>query len=128
MTTEAAGQIFSGVIGSALEAVRAARVATQKAEQQIEAFATFAMFDPTSEVESSASVVTAEEMKAAIAVAKTTSFTVAAKGLGMSQPGLSRQIQRVEKAYGINIFYRRGEEAEGPRSHLVLHPKLSTTG
>ena len=121
MATKAAGRVFSGVIDSALEAVRAASVATQKAEQQIEAFASFAMFDPATEVESSAPNVTVKEMRAALAVAKTSSFTVAAKGLGMSQPGLSRQIQRVEKAYGMDIFYRRRGGAEvTPGGSLVL--------
>ena len=121
MATKAAGRVFSGVIDSALEAVRAASVATQKAEQQIEAFASFAMFDPATEVESSAPNVTVKEMRAALAVAKTSSFTVAAKGLGMSQPGLSRQIQRVEKAYGMDIFYRgRGGVDVTPGGSLVL--------
>ena len=121
MSTEAAGRIFSEVIDSALEAVRAASAATQKAEQQIEAFATFAMFDPTTEVESSAPNVTVREMKAALAVAKTSNFTKAAKELGVSQPGLSRQVQRVEKAYGTHIFYRRGGGAEvTPAGSLVL--------
>ena len=121
MTTEAGGRIFSGVIDSALEAVRAASVATQKAEQQIEAFATFAMFDPTTEVESSAPNVTVRDMKAVLAVAKTNSFTLAAKNLGLSQPGISRQVQRIEKAYGTDIFYRRGGGADvTPGGSLVL--------
>ncbi len=121
MATKAAGRVFSGVIDSALEAVRAASVATQKAEQQIEAFASYAMFDPATEVESSAPNVTVKEMRAALAVAKTGSFTKAAKGLGVSQPGLSRQVQRVENAYGINFFYRRGGGAEvTPGGSLVL--------
>ncbi len=121
MTTEAAGRIFSGVIDSALEAVRAASVATQKAEQQIEAFATFAMFDPAIEVGSSAPHVTVKEMKAALALAKTSSFTKAAEELGMSQPGLSRQIQRVERAYGTSLFNRRGGGVEvTPGGSLVL--------
>ena len=112
MTIEAAGRIFSGVVDSALEAVRAASAATQKAEQQIEALATFAMFDPTTEVEPSAPNITVTEMKAAMAVAKTGGFTKAAKRLGMSQPGLSRQVQRVEKVYGIRLFHRRDRGAE----------------
>ncbi len=112
MTTEAAGRIFFGDIDSALETVRANRAATLKAEQQIEAFATFAMFDPATEVESSAPNITVTEMKGALAVAKTGGFTKAAEVLGMSQPGLSRQVQRVEKAYGIRLFYRRGAGAE----------------
>ena len=121
MTTEAEGRIFSGVIDSALEAVRAASVATRKAEQQIEAFATFAMFDPTTEDESNAPNVTVKEMKAALAVAKTSGFTKAAKELGMSQSGLSRQIQRVERAYGFTLFDRRGSGAEvTPGGSLVL--------
>ena len=121
MNTEASGRIFSGVIDSALEAVRAASVATQKAEQQIEAFATFAIFDQTTDAGFSAPSISTSEMKGALAVAKTGSFTVAAKELGMSQPGLSRQIQRIEKAYGTKIFYRRGGGAEvTPGGSLVL--------
>ena len=54
VTTEAAGRVFIGVIDSALEAVRAASVATQKAEQQIEAFATFAKSDPNTDDQASA--------------------------------------------------------------------------
>ena len=120
MTTVAAGRIFTGVIESALEAVREASVATQKAEQQIEAFAKFAMFDPATEAESDAPSLSTSEMKAALAVAKTGSFTEAAQGLGLSQPGLSRQVQRVEKAYGIKIFYRRGGAEATPGGSLVL--------
>ncbi len=121
MTTVAAGRIFTGVIESALEAVREASVATQKAELQIEAFAKFAMFDPATEAESDAPSLSTSEMKAALAVAKTGSFTKAAQGLGLSQPGLSRQVQRVEKAYGIKILYRRGGGAEAtPAGSLVL--------
>ena len=121
MTTEAAGRILSGVIDSALEAVRAASVATQKAEQQIEAFAIFAIFDQTTDAGSSAPSISTSEMKGALAVAKTGSFTVAAKELGMSQPGLSRQVQRVEKAYGIKVFSRRGGGVEiTPGGSLVL--------
>ena len=112
MTTEAAGRVFSGVIDSALEAVRAASVATQKAEQQIEAFATFAKFDPNADDQASAPKLSTSEMKAALRVAKTSSFTKAAEELGMSQPGLSRQVQRVEKAYGFKLFNRRGSGAE----------------
>ncbi len=120
MTTVAAGRIFTGVIESALEAVREASVATQKAEQQIEAFAKFAMFDPATEAESDAPSLSTSEMKAALAVAKTGSFTKAAQGLGLSQPGLSRQVQRVEKAYGIDVFYRRGRAEATPAGSLVL--------
>ncbi len=87
------------MIDSALEAVRAASAATQKAEQQIEAFATFAKFDPNTEDQASVPNVTVKEMKAVLAVARAGKFTEAAKSLGVSQPGLSRQVLRVEKAY-----------------------------
>ena len=121
MTTEAEGRIFSGVIDSALEAVKAASAATHKAQQQIEACATFVKFDPNAEDLERAPNVRVKEMKATLAVAKIGSFTNAAKGLGMSQPGLSRQILRVEKAYGFQIFYRR-ETGAGvtPSGSLVL--------
>ncbi|MBT5476665.1 MAG: LysR family transcriptional regulator [Chloroflexi bacterium] len=41
------------------------------------------------------------ELEALRAVAKTGSFMRAADRLGMSQPGLSRQIQRLERELGI---------------------------
>ncbi|MCH8950231.1 MAG: LysR family transcriptional regulator, partial [Chloroflexi bacterium] len=92
-----------------------------KQEQQIEAFATFVKFDPSTEDQATAPSVTVKEMRAALAVAKTSSFTVAAKELGVSQPGLSRQVQRVEKVYGFNLFDRRARSAPPtPRGALVL--------
>ncbi len=118
---EAEGRIVSGVIDSALKAVKAAGAATHEAEQQIEAFATFVRFDPSTEDQASAPTVTVREMRAALAVAKTSSFTVAAKELGVSQPGLSRQVQRVEKLYGFNLFDRHVKGSPvTPRGMLVL--------
>ena len=118
---EKEGRIVSGVIDSALKAVKAASKATRKAEQQIEAFATFVKFDPSTEDQATAPSVTVKEMRAALAVAKTSSFTVAAKELAVSQPGLSRQVQRVEKVYGFNLFDRRARSAPPtPRGALVL--------
>ncbi len=123
---EAEGRIVSGVIDSALEAVRTASKATHEAEQQIEAFATFVKFDPSVEDQATAPSVAVKEMRAALAVARVGRFTEAAIGLGVSQPGLSRQVQRVEKLYGFNIFYRRGPGAEvTPRGMLCW--QLSTT-
>ena len=118
---ETEGRIVSEVIDSALKAVKAASKATRKAEQQIEAFATFVKFDPSTEDQATAPSVTVREIRATLAVARVGRFTEAAKELGVSQPGLSRQVQRVEKAYGFNIFYRRGPGAEvTPRGRLVL--------
>ena len=112
MPTDAEGRAVGGVIDSALEAVKAATFATQEAEKKIEAFASFVRFEPKTEDQSSAPDLSAKEMRAALAVAKTGQFTTAAKSMGLSQPGLSRQIQRVEKAYGTKIFRRRGSGAE----------------
>ena len=118
---ETEGRIVSGVIDSALKAVKAASKATRKAEQQIEAFATFVKFDPSTEDQATAPSVTVKEMRAALAVAKTSSFTEAAKELGVSQPGLSRQVQRVERLYGFNLFDRHVKGSPvTPRGMLVL--------
>jgi len=51
-------------------------------------------------------------MLAVVNVIAEGSFTKAAKKLGMSQPGLSRQVQRFEKAVGHQVIARRGTGAE----------------
>ena len=47
------------------------------------------------------------EMRAALEVAEHGSVTKAAESLGMSQPGLSRMVMRLEKGLGFPIFKRR---------------------
>lgn len=104
--TDAEERIGGGAIDSAVEAAKQAREAAVSVEQLVDAIATFMKYSPTPDNEVSAPDVTVKEMKATLAVAKSHSFTIAAKELGVSQPGLSRQVQRVEHAYGIEIFDR----------------------
>ncbi|MBT3862581.1 MAG: LysR family transcriptional regulator [Chloroflexi bacterium] len=113
-------RIASGVIGSALKATRATTKAAQSAEQQIEAFASFVNDTPTAEELSNVPDVGVKEMAAVLGVARLGSFTKTAIELGFSQPGLSRQIQRVEKCYGFKIFDRRSKGANlTPKGQLV---------
>ena len=121
MPTNAEGRLVGGVIDSALEAVKAATRATQEAEKQIEAFATFVRSEPSPDSTLIAIDLSVKEMRAALAVARIGQFTTAAKSMGMSQPGLSRQIQRVEKAYRIKLFVRGGSGAKvTPEGRLAL--------
>jgi hypothetical protein len=118
---EAEERIVGGVIDSALKAVQAAGKASREAERQIEAFAVFVKFDPSTEDQATAPGVTVTEMRATLAVARIGSFTNAAIELGVSQPGLSRQVQRVERAYGFDIFDRSVRAMlVTPRGHIVL--------
>ncbi|MEX0761093.1 MAG: LysR family transcriptional regulator [Dehalococcoidia bacterium] len=48
------------------------------------------------------------ELRAFCAVAEEGSFTSAARRLGMSQPGLSRQVQRLERELGASLLERGG--------------------
>lgn len=121
MSVETEGRMVDGVIDSALEAVKAAGIANHKAEKQIEALAVFIQSDPNTEGQASAPNVTVKEMKAAAMVAKFGSFTMAAKELGVSQPGLSRQVQRVEKLYGFDLFNRTVKQSPiTPAGRIVL--------
>jgi hypothetical protein len=114
-------RIASGVIGSALKAAKATTKAAQSAEQQIEAFASFVNDTPTPEELSNVPDVGVKEMVAVLGVARLGSFTKTAIELGVSQPGLSRQVQRVEKDYGFEIFDRRSKGANlTPQGQLVI--------
>ena len=114
-------RIASGVIGSALKAAKASTKAAQAAEQQINAFASFVNETPTVEELSKVPDVGVTEMVAVLGVAILGSFTNTAIELGVSQPGLSRQVQRVEKVYGFEIFVRRAKGANlTPKGQLVI--------
>jgi DNA-binding transcriptional LysR family regulator len=47
-------------------------------------------------------------MEAFVAVARTGSMTAAAAELGISQPGVSRQVRRLEEAVGVPLLHREG--------------------
>ena len=114
-------RIASGVIGSVLKAAKASTKAAQAAEQQINAFASFVNDTPTAKELSQIPDVGVKEMVAVLGVARLGSFTNTAIELGVSQPGLSRQVQRVEKVYGFEIFDRRVKGANlTPKGQLVI--------
>jgi len=114
-------RIASGVIGSALKAANASTKSAQAAEQQIKAFASFVNETPTAEELSNVPDVGVKEMLAVLGVARLGSFTKTGVELGVSQPGLSRQIQRVEKRYGFKIFDRLSRGANlTPEGQLVI--------
>ena len=56
--------------------------------------------------------VSTDEMLGIVSVIKHRSFTKAAVALGMSQPGLSRQVQRFEKAMNRTVLSRTGHGVE----------------
>tara|TARA_S200002703_G_scaffold159072_2_gene171364 strand:- start:76 stop:420 length:345 start_codon:yes stop_codon:yes gene_type:complete len=69
---------------------------------------------PDTAIEDLSSVpsVSTKEMLGFLSVIHHQSFTNAAQHLGISQPGLSRQIQRIEKAFGGKLLERGGREVE----------------
>ena len=119
--SEPEDRLTSSVIDDVLKTARAAAKATQKAEQQAEALASFTSYTPTDEELAEVPEVGIKEMIAVLGVAKFGSFTKTAIEHGVSQPGLSRQVQRVEKAYGFDFFDRgsRGVPLT-PRGQLAV--------
>ncbi len=57
-------------------------------------------------------MVDVDQLKAMTAIAETGSITAAAKELGMSQPGLSRLVERVEDEFDASLFDRGRRGAE----------------
>lgn len=51
-------------------------------------------------------------LKAFDATARAGSMTAAARSLGLQQPTLSAHIARLEREYGVELFYRRGRRLE----------------
>lgn len=60
-----------------------------------------------------------------IEVAKCGSFSVASKVLNLSQPQLSRRIQKLEKSLGVNLFRRLASSVELTDRGEDLYQKLS---
>ena len=119
--TKSEERIASGVIDGVLKTARATSKAAQAAEQQAEALAAFANYSPTDKVLANVPDVGVKEMLAVLGVARLGSFTKTAADLGVSQPGLSRQVQRVEKVYGFAFFDRGVQGAPlTPRGQLMI--------
>ena len=96
----------NGVIAGVLKTARASAKSAQAAVRQAEALAAFTNYTPTDKELADVPEVGIKEMIAVLGVARLGSFTKAAAELGVSQPGLSRQVQRVEKVYGFGFFDR----------------------
>lgn len=106
MTTQ--NKIAINVIDQAVEAAERASTLASEAAEQIKRLRTYTTYEPDESLVIHAPKVTVAEMRGAIQVAKFGSFTKAANSLGTSQPGLSRQIQRLELSFGFRIFERNG--------------------
>lgn len=57
-------------------------------------------------------MVDVDQLRAVIAIAESGSITAAASELGMSQPGLSRLVERIEDEFDANLFARGRKGAE----------------
>ena len=101
----------NSVIAGVLKTARASTQAARVAEQQAEALAAFTTYTPTDEELANVPEVGIKEMVAVLGVARLGSFTMASVELGVSQPGLSKQVQRIEKVYGIEFFDRSAKGA-----------------
>jgi len=119
--TKSEERITSGVIDGVLKTARASAKAARAAEQQAEALAAFTNYTPTDKELAAVPDVGIKEMLAVLGVARLGSFTKTAIELGVSQPGLSRQVQRVEKVFGFDLFDRGTKGAPvTPRGQLVI--------
>jgi LysR family transcriptional regulator, low CO2-responsive transcriptional regulator len=63
------------------------------------------------------------QLKSFFTVARTGSFTQAARQLGISQPTVTAQIKALEAHYGVELFYRGGRRLELTEVGASLMPK-----
>lgn len=71
--------------------------------------------------------VTVEHLRAAVAVAETSSFTESGRLLGLSQSSLSRKISDVEKILKVQIFHRTTRSVEPTPSGWDMLAQMRTT-
>lgn len=67
-------------------------------------------------------------LEAFIAVARSGSFSAAARSLHLSQPGVTRQVQRLEKDLGVTLFDRGGACRLTPAGEMALPWAEETLG
>lgn len=72
--------------------------------------------------------VTLNQIRAFAAVAQYGGFTAAARALGVSHSTLNSQIQMLERAYGAELFHRRGRRVELSALGLELLPLARRMG
>ena len=68
------------------------------------------------------------DMRAALEVSEQGSVTKAAENLGISQPGLTRMIQRLERGLGFKLFTRgTSMEVTNRGMYALVHMDHATT-
>ena len=52
-----------------------------------------------------------DQMRLVLAIVEARSFSGAAAALGVSQPSISQQVKRIERAAGRTLFHRKSERS-----------------
>lgn len=110
----------ANAVTEAVVSLRVAEKSMTEAAVSVETLSRFITHNPDLDEMCSVPRLGTAEMAACVALAHDGQVTRVAKNLGYSQPGMSRQIQRVEKQYG-KMFDRTGDGMiPTANGHIVL--------